>query len=354
MKCCILLATAAMVVATASEAQQIGATSPDVAASAPLAELQIASTSQTRFSGLNIGHVRCDEKGNLYLRPYNSEMAISHSVLKGPIQKIDSDGNIVTTYSVSDAVPNSSGGVAGVAFFVSGDGTLYRIVATNERKPTLYILKFGQDGSVDSAIHLQTDFFVPYQLAVFKSGELLVSGGLGEKQIEAFTGIFDSTGKLIRKISNSEDEESTKKVQVDASLTFQGSGFISSALASGDVAPGSDGNMYLMRASSPAVIFAISPAGEVVKTFKVDSGDPQFTAITLRSAPGRLAVSFRRDQSPELFIKVVDFEGNVLAAYHANDRRLRAPFVACYVPPAFTFFEANSRGPATLDKVEAK
>jgi hypothetical protein len=346
-----LALAAVLACATVGKGQEPGAMPEGVAPATPLAELQITSASPTRFSGLNVGHVRCDEKGNLYLRPYSPEMVVSHTVAKAPIQKIDTDGNVVTTFSLTDAVPNLWGGTR---FFVSNEGVLYRIVQTDERTPNLYILKYSQDGSVDSAIHLQTEFFVPYELAVFKSGELLVSGAIGEKQLSAFTGIFDSTGKLIRKISSSEDEENTKKVQVDASLTFQGSGFISGALASGDAAPASDGNIYLMRASSPAVIFAISPTGEVVKTFNVDPGDPQFRAIALRAAKGRLAVSFKREESPELIIKVVDFEGNPLAAYHANDKRLGAPFVACYVPPTFTFFEAHSRGPAILDKVEAK
>jgi hypothetical protein len=59
---------------------------------------------------------------------------------------------------------------------------------------------------------------------------------------------------------------------------------------------GDDGLVYLMRATSPAVVYAISAAGEVARKITVappgGTGSPQFG---LRVSKNRLVVQFRRN-----------------------------------------------------------
>src|SRR5262249_19556084 len=140
------------------------------------------------------------------------------------------------------------------AFFVSSDGRVFQAAWSNS-EIAVYAILFDSDGTFRSKVKMDTEYFTPAQIVVFKSGELLLSGNGGKGGATPFTGIFDMTGRLIKRIYEPEDEESRQKAEAgnpDFLSSFKnGNTFVSR----GDAALGSDGNAYLLRASSPALIY---------------------------------------------------------------------------------------------------
>jgi len=55
---------------------------------------------------------------------------------------------------------------------------------------------------------------------------------------------------------------------------------------------GSDGNLYLMRRLSPVILYAISPAGEIIRRFTVDPGEADYMPTGLQIAGGVSQCSF--------------------------------------------------------------
>jgi hypothetical protein len=110
----------------------------------------------------------------------------------------------------------------------------------------------------------------------------------------------------------------------------------------GDVSAGTDGNVYLLHGTaSPGLVYVISPAGEVVRKLRVDAGDSELLARSIKFYSGRLAIEFDRwfdFDTHQNVIKVTDLEGNSIAAY-----RIRpvvgnhALYLAGYGAEGFTF-----------------
>ena len=135
------------------------------------------------------------------------------------------------------------------------------------------------------------------------------------------------------------------------------------AIESSVAITGDDGLVYLMRATSPAVVYAISSAGDVLRKIVVSPpdgrGSPQFG---IRVAKNRLAVQFRRSCDSAVdsgscrsstFAVVDATTGKTLAAYEA-DKEVAAP-IACYAPDPDRFFIFSpSLDQHGLDIVEAE
>jgi hypothetical protein len=70
-----------------------------------------------------------------------------------------------------------------------------------------------------------------------------------------------------------------------------------------------------MRWLSPAVFYAVSPGGEVVRRFTVDPGNADFRPLEMHISGSRMAVLFYQPQTNEKVMKIVDLEGNEIATY---------------------------------------
>jgi hypothetical protein len=198
--------------------------------------------------------------------------------------------------------------------------------------PVYYVVKFSSDGSVQSTtqIHRQIREFVPYHLGIFGNGGILISGTAGDYQRRPFTAVFDATGHLIKKIYEPGD-----LLYVDDSANVG-----NNAITDGEAATGPDGNVYLLRSTSPALIYVVSPAGEVLRRLHVDTKNPGFLPVNLKASASGLAIVYRKKHSRETLIKVVDYDGNEKEA-HSFDRNLPAEFFGCYVPPSFFFTKTD-------------
>jgi hypothetical protein len=281
----------------------------------------------------------CDEQGRSYVKLVKSGPGMVGPLLrlsaKGVLEaEFDTEGALVNIYAVR---PN--GGV--VMLHLDG---------------ITVIDNFGPDGKRESSVRLErppTPFF-PSQIAVFRSGEMLIAGLQYRPGYKASTAIYDPSGHLVKQFLLDGDAEIERAIEVgDARYTRSPGG--DNAPASRSVAiTGDDGFVYLMRATSPAIIYVISAAGEVVRKIVVsaptDAGLPDFG---IRVSKNKLAVKFSRSCDGVLNLgschgtvyTVVDATtGQRLADYEADKET--AGTIACYAPDPdrfFTFWVASDQ-----------
>lgn len=316
--------------------------------------LAIKSTVTTALSGALLNRSACDEDGNIYLRPYVSQRVSGLPSSTSPVQRMKPDGSLGEVFQNTDAEGKKlvTEGVA-----VSADGKVYQAGLSDKPDYAVYVTEFAKDGSVKSRTRLQTDYFIAYQLAVFKSGEFLVSGTKGKDGHTPFTAVFSSDGKLLKEVTEPEDADLAKKAEAgDRSFdSLQTSESGNSAVSYGDAASGSDGNVYLMRGTSPAQIYVVSPHGEVVRKLRIDPGQSGFVAHTIRASKEGLAIAFGiRWEKSDLIIKAVTYSGDPLGTYVLKDHYLSPTQFACYSGASFTFLATTTENKVLLHTVEAR
>ncbi|HME34696.1 MAG TPA: hypothetical protein VKF84_05620 [Candidatus Sulfotelmatobacter sp.] len=352
MKFSAVLLTATCAFPLITSAQDHGAAAvPVPTISATSTNLQVTAEAKLAFLGGLAGRVKCDAEGNIYLRPTDSETSERyHPISALPIRKIKPDGSLASSFSVADGWP----GLRAIDFFVAADGKVYQ-AARSETDRAVYLVSYLANGSPRSKVRLDADFFLPYEIAVFPSGEILVSGIYGSENRTPFTAVFNANGRLIKEIYEPEDEDSRKRAEAGepgfrpSSMDF-GNDFV----AKGDAVAGSDGNVYLLRAASPALIFVISPKGEVLRKLRIGSPGSELSAARLKSAPGLLAISFLQKGRNTGILEVVDYKGKEVASYAPSDKRMYPGLLGCFSLQSFTFLSLNDGDYLHLNRAEAK
>jgi len=274
----------------------------------------------------------CDEQGRLYVKLIKPGTA-----MEGALLRLSPKGVLEAEFDTSDELVNifgvrPNGGVAMVRL----DGA------------TKVVDNFGPEGKRESAVRLErppTPFF-PYQIAVFRSGEMLIAGPQYQPGYKASTAIYDSTGHLVKQFVLDGDAEIESAVEVGDARYTRSPGGGNEAIPRSVAITGDDGFVYLTRATSPATVYVISAAGEVVRKILVsaptDTGLPDFG---IRVAKNKLAVEFSRSCDGALnfsschgtLYTVVDATtGQRLADYEADKET--AGTIACYAPDPDRFF----------------
>jgi hypothetical protein len=300
-----------------------GAPSDSAAQKLRVTEAMLASP----FPQAVILPLRCDAEGNIYAR-----MNYVNLKLKAPMVKFNLKGELAAIYNPGGNPELDS--VEGVGqFSVSPEGDVYQLASS--RKGT-YILRFAKDGRYRSRMQLPA-WLNATQLAVFDRDAFLVSGSARQKKsavMRPYTAVFDGKGRVVKEVAPPDDEDIYgAALQADSSVVNEYGAL--RAVSMGQAVIGSDGNAYLLRRTSPAVIYGISPAGELVNTFTVE-GDPDLVADAMQAGEGTLAVMFRTSSIPRTLFKVVDIaSGAEVAAYTSTN--LRSPLACFAAPHTFTF-----------------
>lgn len=294
--------------------------------------------------GWQSGGGKCDGAGNVYVRRIDAGMEPGQERAALPIRKISPDGKLVKSFRVLDAFQDILTGkgvdVVGKGVFVTTEG---RVFQTGDAHGETFVVEFAQDGSVKAKTKLATPFYTQqWRLAVFKSGEYLLTATTGLDNLTPFTAVFAADGRLVKKIDEPEDEEARRRASPsdwdDPIGVIGGVEFVRYA----DVASGSDGNVYLLHGTaSPALVYVISPAGDVVRKLRIDAGDPELLARSIKFYAGRLAIEFDRWFNFDIhqnLIKVTDLEGNSIADYRMRPvEGMHALYLAGYSSEGFTF-----------------
>jgi hypothetical protein len=315
------------------------------------AELKVTKEERVPLQGALYGKARCDSSGNIYFMVLDNESAKQRFGSRTlPIQKIDSHGVLGPTFRISDGPP----GLLNSGFFATGDGRVY--VATRRYSDRrVYVLQFSRTGELISTIPMELPPSIPRQIVVFQSGELLLSGTNGNLSHTPFTAVFDPTGKLLRRVYEPEDEHARQRAELfDESFVAKGMTEDNLTVAKGDITLGSDGNAYLLRATSPGLIYVISPKGEVVRKLQIAAPSSGMVGREIRAGINSLALTFRQEGSTRGVVKILSYDGNEITEYAPGDDSVLPGLPGCYDSKSFTFLRTNSEHEIFLHKVEPR
>ncbi len=288
---------------------------------------------------------KCDADGNLYIR----KQALDRPLL-APVVKIDPDGKRVAVFD--PAAFSQLGLDRADAFSPAPDGGIYQIASRmrpdqdGKLKQRIYVLHFASDGTASSPTLLDADFEV-YTFAAFAEGNFLVSGVRRDvlnknDHGRNFTAVFSGDGRELAQLSfqkalggaagtTSDKKKDQKEVSADAASAAP-------TLDLADAEVGRDGNLYVMRDVSPALIYVIAPTGQIMKTLKIAGPTASGAPNGFHVSGNRLALSFwSRDGESQVMVIADAQTGQKIASY--ADSADLGPSFACYSADesAFTF-----------------
>jgi hypothetical protein len=295
---------------------------PSKPASEPSLTLRAATSMNvaSEAGGAFMSNSKCDSDGNLYIRKF----AVNRPML-GPVVKIDPDGKRVAVFDpivFSELELTRADG-----FSPAWDGGLYQMAQSGAVKPRIYVLHYSSDGTAASPVRLDADLEV-YTFAAFADGNFLVSGVRRDvlnknDRGRNLTTVFSADGRELAELTfpaapkNSAENPKERPAVLDLA----------------DAETGSDGNLYVMRASSPTAVYVIAPSGRIMKTFKVSapvSGSQRASGFHLSG--NQLAISFWNEAGESQAMVVADAQtGRQIASYA----------VGAGLGPAFACFSAN-------------
>jgi hypothetical protein len=341
----------------------------------------------THYGSMSFGEDMCDSAGNLYTA--QDDTSADEATMKAltaeevgatmrkratlPFQKITPVGTLAGSFGIADVFPGARA-VTRHGFFVSAEGKVFQAVHVHDRDDSVFVVEFAQDGSVKAKTELQVgplrgiegvpatpggpvgSWASPWHLAVFKSGEYLLTGAAGKDRLTPFTAVFDANGRMLKKIYEPEDEEARLKTRPDAYYASSrgGDGGLD-FLRSGGIAAGPDGNVYLLHGTQAyALVYVISSKGDVVRKLRIESGDPELVARSIKLYAGHLAVEFDDKWAGERrnLIKVTDLQGGPVADYKIGTVGGDFLYMADYGPEGFTFTPWSHEGNMYLVKAK--
>jgi len=309
---------------------------PDSTPQAPETILTLRASPTTNLQsemGGVFSSAKCDADGNLYIRKFAMDRP-----LLGPVAKIDPDGKRVALFDPAAfsqlALDRSD------SFSPASDGGIYRIAQIGVSNPQIYVLHFGSDGAPSSATRLDADLEV-YTFAAFADGNFLVSGtkrDLNNKNDRGrnFTAVFSADGRELAQISFEKPHEveavGTKaEAKGGQKQPSKEADKAAPMLDLADAEVGSDGYLYVLRSSSPALVYAISSSGKIMKTLKVAAPAADAAPVAFHVSGNRMAVSFWSHKSQMVVVedaqtgeKIATYEGpgelgNLFTCYSANE-----------------------------------
>jgi hypothetical protein len=311
----------------------------------------------SEMGGAFMSPSKCDADGNLYIRKYATDRP-----LLGPVVKIDPDGKRTALFD-----PSAFSQLAldrADAFSPASDGGMYQIAQSGLSKPRVYVLHFSSDGSPSSPIRLDANFEV-YTFAAFADGNFLVSGMKRDVQNKNdrgrnFTAVFSADGRELAQLSFPEALGSAKAGAKSNAGAHQNEGQkdVEKSVPMLDLADaevGSDGNLYVMRGSSPALVYVIASSGKIMKTIKIAAALRGATPSAFHVSGNRLAISFLNEESQSQTVIVADAQSGRKIASYADPAGL-GPSFACYSANdgVFTFVKLGERNELEVIRAEAR
>lgn len=232
--------------------------------------------------------LKCDRAGNIYIRSARS--------FREPILKISPEGQKRAEFSLV-AAPSWENGEF-YDFAVRPDGDVYLLAARRGKNRTIEpgILQFSEQGRFRLAIELDLAPYSLNQLAVFGTGEFLISGWKRERRaiapgvltnaeqehaqnlVEPLLAILNPAGEITHQIPIPEAGEKAPGEEA-SSIPLR-------AISLAAAAYGDDGFIYLMLRQENARILVLSPQSGVVRTLAVSSPSEKFSPTDLRYSSG--------------------------------------------------------------------
>ena len=318
----------------------------------------------SEMGGAFMSPSKCDAEGNLYIR----KLAMDRPLL-GPVVKIDPEGK---RFALFDPAAFSQLALDRAdAFSPASDGGMYQIAQSGVLKPRIYVLHFSSDGSPASPTRLDADFEV-YTFAAFADGNFLVSGVRRDVQNKNdrgrnFTAVFSADGRELAQLTfqsqgtaKAESKAGAGASQKEAAKAAQkqiqnDAEKPAPMLDLADAEVGSDGNLYVMRDSSPALVYVIASSGKILKTLKIAAALPGGVPSAFHVSGNRLAISFWNEESKRQMVVVADAQTGRKIASYGDSAGLGAAF-ACYAANdgVFTFLKLGEGNELEVIRAEAQ
>jgi hypothetical protein len=320
----------------------------------------------SEMGGAVMSGTKCDADGNLYIR----KLATDRPLLS-PVVKIDPDGKRVALFD-----PAAFSQVAldrADSFSPASDGGMYQVARSGVLQPRIYVLHFSSDGSTSSPTLLDADLEV-YTFAAFDGGSFLVSGVRRDLQNKNdrrrnFTAVFSADGRELAQLSFQEPQKAAKaggrpgvggsgqaagrdKAQNEGQNNAEKT---AAGLDLADAEVGGDGNLYVMRRSSPALVYVIAPSGKIMQTLEVAAPLPGTAPNAFHLSGNRLAISFWNEESQSQTIVVADAQTGGKIASYSDPTGLGTSF-ACYSANdgVFTFLQLGEGNALEVIRAEAQ
>lgn len=271
-----------------------------------------------------------------------------------PVLRISADGQSTTLFDLSNAQEIKEASSYEVYdFAVRNDGTLLELAAltTKDHQPVVAVIQVDPEDKSISLTHLDYAFS-PRQLVPLPNGMLLVSGmqssnktseGHTVQTFKPIAAIFDSGGRFVRELELTDD---IKMAEIDSSKTENPDITGLQAVDLSQFVVAEDGTSYLFRAGVKPKVYAISSAGQVIRSFPITTPTEDTSIPSMMYATGRLAFDFfvpisKDDPRKHLIIRVFDAQdGHVLWDYVPAKDVYGIP--ACYNGQGFTLLQADS------------
>ncbi len=313
-------------------------------------------------AGIFMMPLKCNAQGDVYVRGY-----LPGDLLAAPVVKLSKEGKRIAVYALRSAIGFEKAGDA-INFEVAPRGEVLLLVTKSATERGL--VRFHEDGRFDKYIPLEA-FFDPNHIAVFSTGELLITGIRfpDEKAPgEPFTGVFDRFGKLLRELHLDGDvrfdqEEPPKAAPAKESgpekvLEIRDTGEEDrySPVSLGTAFAADDGNVYLLRVGKAPLLYQITAGGEP-KRISIPPVPPGFRLLSIKVAGGRAVLAFEenaggtveRPAPPKHFLFLIDLAtGEKLLDYVVPPG---AGAFACYTPDALIFLGSGQNQTLTLKKL---
>ena len=300
---------------------------------APVVDLKVSDKIELPLgrSWEAVDSMKCDQAGNVYARFI--DVSTYGNPSEAPFKQITPDGKLAQSFQwakAGEVIPTKG-------MFVGSDGDVY--AASGGQSPA--VVRFGRDGAARSKTLLKAgaEYVGPWHLAVFPAGGFLVTGVTGADSRTPYAAVFDSSGKLVKRIYEPEDEDARSNADMGDIRFTHNSQWGNVFSEWGDVAIGSDGNAYLLHGTSPAWVYVISPSGTVLRKFQVDTDDDHGSR-SVAVYGGRVAMSFAR--SGETIVQVVDLKGDPVGRYMIEKGKSDVLDVACYDSGGLTFLTGSA------------
>lgn len=316
------------------------------------------------FAGIFMMPLKCNSKGDIYVRGYQPG-----DILAAPVVKFSNEGKRVAAYSLRSVSGFEKAGDA-VNFEVTPRGEVFLLVTKSATERGL--VRFHEDGRFDKYIPLDA-FFDPNHIAAFSTGELLITGIRFSQEKptapgEPLTALFDRSGRLLRELRlegdvNFEEKESAKTAVPTESgpekvLEIRDTGEEDrySAVTLGAAFAADDGNVYLLRAGKAPLLYQVTAGGET-KPISIPPPREGFRLLSIKVAGGRAVLALeesgggsqRRPAPPRQLLSLVDLAtGEKLLDYVVP---AGTGAFACYSPDALTFLGSGQNQTLTLKKL---
>jgi hypothetical protein len=274
------------------------------------------------------GHQYCDGEGNLYFKSFSEEGSLGFDIYKIDVSKpsinrldfMNFGGNGWWRASPS-MIPDKDGNLYTFIWFISNDSK--DAVTGKKKRPELYLVKYGKNGSVDRKE--KVDFRATVSnLAVFGDGSLLIAGRRENNDSVQlpWTAIVSSSGAVKKEITLEDDREIQQKLKdYDPAKTTSAQDAPTKAIDLGFVDSGPDGLVYLMRYAEPYMIYVIDSEGSTVRRLNIEPPAPGYTPKGMHVTDGMLAVLFVPGfPGPPRIMKVFhSVSGDDFAQYEVTD-----------------------------------